>query len=83
MARALFLSTPHERTKSTNRGAVSCGDVLQAKRPDLAEKVRAGDVKPAEAHRQMKRDAVADKVADLPSGKFVVLYADIFDRQQP
>jgi hypothetical protein len=24
----------------------------------------------------MKRDAVADKVADLPSGKFVVLYAD-------
>jgi len=61
---------------NTNRGAVSRGDVLDAKRPDLAEKVRQGAVKPAEAHRQMRRDAVAGKVADLPADQFVVLYAD-------
>lgn len=60
----------------TNRGAVHRGDTLAKERPDLAEQVRMGTMKPTEAHRQMKRDKVADKVADLPDGKYTVIYAD-------
>ena len=45
-------------------------------RPDLAEKVRLGEMKPAEAHRQMKKDAVADKAAGLPTDKYRVIYVD-------
>lgn len=60
----------------TNRGAVLRGDKLVARRPDLAEKVRQGVLKPSEAHRQAKRDEVAGKVRELPKDKFVVIYAD-------
>lgn len=60
----------------TNRGAVARGDKLATVRPDLAEKVRTGDLKPAEAHRQMKRAEVAGKVAKLPTGVYSVVYAD-------
>ena len=59
-----------------NRGAVERGDKLSSERPDLAEKVRMGELKPAAAYRQMKKDAVAGKVASLPTGKYRVLYAD-------
>lgn len=59
-----------------NRGSVERGDKLATERPDLAEKVRLGEVKPAEAHRLMKRDAVAEKVSALPEGKYRVIYAD-------
>ncbi len=60
----------------TNRGAVQRGDKLAKERPDLAEKVQLGEMKPAEAHRQMKKDQVIDKIAELPSDKYVVIYAD-------
>lgn len=63
-------------SSNTNRGAVSRGDKLAKDRPDLAEKVRLGEIKPAEAHRQMKRDEVAETVSELPSEKFTVIYAD-------
>jgi hypothetical protein len=39
----------------TNAGAVSRGDTLAKERPDLAEKVRMGEMKPAEARRRAKR----------------------------
>lgn len=39
----------------TNRGAVERGDKLASERPDLAEKVRMGEVKPAEAYRCVAR----------------------------
>lgn len=61
-----------EVTPSTVKRA----DTLADNRPDLAKQVRQGTMKPAEAHRQMKRDAVAEKVAELPEGKYVVIYAD-------
>jgi N6-adenosine-specific RNA methylase IME4 len=48
-----------------NAGAVARGDRLAAQRPDLAEKVRMGEVKPAEAHREMKRDAVVASLEDV------------------
>lgn len=59
-----------------NSGAIMRAEALQATRPDLAEKVRTGEVKPAEARRQATRDAVADKVQALPVGQFTVIYAD-------
>jgi N6-adenosine-specific RNA methylase IME4 len=60
----------------TNAGAVARGDKLANDRPDLAEKVRLGKMKPAEAHRQMKKEEVSKKVEDLPEGQYRVLYAD-------
>jgi len=60
----------------TNRGAVKRGDQLTKERPDLAEKVRRGEMKPATAYQTMKKDAVADKVQELPDGKYRILYAD-------
>jgi len=60
----------------TNPGAVARGDKLVKDRPDLAEQVRKGDIKPAEAHRQMKKDEVKGKAAELPKDKFSVIYAD-------
>ena len=40
----------------TNVGAVARGDKLDRERPDLAEKVRLGTLRPAEAHKQMRRE---------------------------
>ena len=60
----------------TNMGAVARGDALEAKRADLAEKVRTGELRPVEAVRQMKRDAVVEKVRELPADKYRVIYAD-------
>lgn len=59
-----------------NLGAVARGDRLADARPDLAAKVRLGEMKPAEAHRQLKKDEVAEKVTALPEGKYRVIYAD-------
>jgi N6-adenosine-specific RNA methylase IME4 len=60
----------------TNAGAVARGDRLAEEREDLAAEVRAGRMKPAEAHRRMKRDSVAQRVAALPDDVFRVIYAD-------
>lgn len=60
----------------TNPGAVARGDLLAKERPDLASAVMKGEIKPAEAHRQMKRDKVAERVSELPVDKFTVIYAD-------
>jgi len=60
----------------TNPGAVARGDKLAKERPDLADMVRLGLMKPAEAHRQMKRDRVKAKTCTLPEGKHRVIYAD-------
>ena len=61
---------------SVQPSAIARAEALQAARPDLAEKVRAGTVKPAEARRQAVKDAVSDKVSALPRGLFTVVYAD-------
>jgi len=60
----------------TNPGAVARGDKLAKERPDLAAAVRHGELKPAEAHRQMKKQEVAQKAAALPKGQYRVIYAD-------
>jgi len=57
----------------TNPGAVARGDKLVKDRPDLAEKVRQGKMKPAAAHRELKREehakaAEAAKATPAPSG---------------
>ena len=60
----------------TNPGAVARGDALIKARPDLADDVRLGRLKPAAAHRKMKRDQVKAKAAELPKGKYRIIYAD-------
>jgi N6-adenosine-specific RNA methylase IME4 len=61
---------------NTNVKAVQNGDQLLRDRPDLARKVQFGEMKPAEAMRQLKKDQVHAKIATLPDGKFRVVYAD-------
>jgi len=51
-------------------------EVLANNRPDLLEKVAKGEIKGTEALRQMKKDQVAERVAELPDDKFTVIYAD-------
>ena len=67
----------------TNKGAVARGDVLDKKRPDLAEKVRTGEMKPADAHRTLKReeqrerlDSVEAREAKAISGEYDVVVID-------
>jgi N6-adenosine-specific RNA methylase IME4 len=67
----------------TNPGAVARGDTLAKRRPDLAEKVRLSEMKPAEAHRVMRRDEVSKKLATLAAagaaatdGKYDVIVLD-------
>ena len=71
---------PERKAKATsakvNLGAVARGDKLADARPDLAAKVRLGEMKPAEAHRQLKKDEVAEKAGALPEGKYRIIYAD-------
>jgi N6-adenosine-specific RNA methylase IME4 len=59
-----------------NAGAIARAEALERKRPDLAEKVRQGEIKPTEARRQVKRDEVAQNVTSLPTSKYTVIYSD-------
>lgn len=49
---------------------------LAKARPDLAEKLVSGEIKQAEAMRQMRKAEVAEKVKELPANKYRVIYAD-------
>ena len=46
-----------------------------AKRPEIAKKVVAGEIKPAEAIRQIKKERI-EKEVPVPTGKYRVIYAD-------
>ena len=62
-------SRPGQQAKAAaahvNAGAVARGDKLASERPDLALKVRMGEVKPAEAHREMQRAAIVANLEDV------------------
>lgn len=60
----------------TNAGAVARGDKLEKEAPDLAEKVRKGELKPAAARRLAKQRSVSGKAKSLPKGKYGVIYCD-------
>ena len=60
----------------TNPGAVARGDKLVKERPDLAEKVRLGSIRPAVAYRQMRKDEINQKTTKFPDGKYRIIYAD-------
>lgn len=49
---------------------------LENKDPDLAGKVARGEMKLAEAERQLRRERLAEKTRALPAGKYRVLYVD-------
>jgi N6-adenosine-specific RNA methylase IME4 len=59
-----------------NRGSVERMDRLDKERPDLADKVVRGELKPTEAIRAMKKEDVVKRIAALPAGKYRVIYAD-------
>lgn len=67
----------------TNIGAVKRGDTLAKARPDLAEQVRKGEKKPAEAYREMKREEIISHLEEIkrqeaiqPTGLYDVIVAD-------
>jgi N6-adenosine-specific RNA methylase IME4 len=62
----------------TNRGAVERMDALSAKRPDLAEKVKTGEIKSAEAIREMKREEIVAKLEDVKT-KEVKAASGVYD----
>ena len=49
-----------------NRGAVEQAQTIQEKRPDLADKVKSGEMKPGEALRQIKKDQFKQTVKEAP-----------------
>lgn len=57
-------------------GAIGRAQRLVKERPDLAQKVALGEIRPMEAVRQMKRAEVQKKTEALPEGKYRVIYAD-------
>ena len=59
-----------------NRGAVDQALTLQRDRPDLAEKVKAGEMKPTEALRLMRNVKKIERIKALPEGQYHVIYAD-------
>jgi hypothetical protein len=65
------------KTAGVNRGAVERQKKLRDNRPDLAAKVRAGDLKPTEARRTMKRDAIIEKALTAPPSRTRSLTAAI------
>lgn len=69
-------STEKAAASGTNRGAIERGQQLIDADPELAAKVAAGEVKPTAAHRQLKKQQVAEKVSALPEGKYRIIYAD-------
>lgn len=65
------------KASKTNAGAIARAETLRRKRPDLAEKVRLGEMKSAEAHRIMKRDEISKRNESIDvSEKYRVVYAD-------
>ena len=57
--------TAKANAAKVNSGAVSRGDKLAKTRPDLAAAVRMGEMRPAEAHREMKRVEVVDRLESV------------------
>jgi N6-adenosine-specific RNA methylase IME4 len=64
------------KAAGTNRGSVERMSTLRRRRPDLAVKVRSGEMKPTAAMREMKKAEVKAKVAELPAGTHRIIYAD-------
>jgi hypothetical protein len=68
-------ATTVAKEAGVNRGSVERMDRLEENRPDLADKVASGEMKPTQAMREMKKDEVVKKIAALPDGKYRVIYA--------
>jgi N6-adenosine-specific RNA methylase IME4 len=61
---------------NTNAGAVARGDKLAKDRPDLAEKVRLGEITETTALREMRKDETMKNIQAFPSDKYRIIYAD-------
>ncbi len=71
------------KSSKTNAGAVARGDKLAKERPDLAEKVRLGRMKPAVAHKAMQkeknREAQAKAIEEIKNTSIIIECADFKD----
>ena len=79
--RVVSLDTTRSRDDLAKIANVSPATAARAQalfnaRPDLAEEVASGNMKFSEATRQRKKDEYKDRVAEMPSGKYRVIYAD-------
>lgn len=71
------------KASNTNRGAIERQQRLRRERPDLAEKVRSGELKPSHAMRELRmadidrqREQIASGLVALPEGVFEVISID-------
>jgi hypothetical protein len=71
-------ATAKAEASKTNRGSVERMDALVNSRPDLAEKVKTGEIKSAEAIREMKREELVAKLEDVKT-KEVKAAAGVYD----
>ena len=71
-------TTAKAEASKTNRGSVERMDALVNSRPDLAEKVKTGEIKSAEAIREMKREELVAKLEDVRT-KEVKAAAGVYD----
>ena len=71
-------TTAKADASKTNRGSVERMDALVNNRPDLAEKVKTGEIKSAEAIREMKREVLVAKLEDVKT-KEVKAAAGVYD----
>lgn len=71
-------ATAKAAASKTNRGAVERMDRLSAQRPDLAEKVRAGELPSAAAIREMRRAEIVEKLEDT-SAREAKAAAGVYD----
>jgi hypothetical protein len=71
-------ATAKAEASKTNRGSVERMDALANNRSDLAEKVKTGEIKSAEAIREMKREELVAKLEDVKT-KEVKAAAGVYD----
>jgi N6-adenosine-specific RNA methylase IME4 len=64
------------RQANISNATAARASALWNSRPDLAEEVIAGNLRPTEAERQRKRDEYAERQPELPKDKYRVIYAD-------
>lgn len=77
-------STALAKAIGVNRGAVEQANLIQsANRPDLVEKVKSGEVSPAAAVREIRKEKLANQLtevaareAEAPTGLFDVIVLD-------
>ena len=75
-SRETYTSTKKAKAAGVSGRTMERAHALVKNRRDLAVKVKENEITLNEAMRQMKKAEVAQKVRELPEGKYRVIYAD-------